>query len=97
MELVPLIVSQGAKAFVSALRAYTKHEAAFIFRSADLDLGSVAIAYGLVRLPSMPEIKEWRKRRAVSVKAVTEGKGVEEVVGARWEDAEVDVRICLVS
>lgn len=54
---------KAAKAFVSSLRAYTKHEATFIFRLVDLDFHSIAIGFGLLRLPAMPEIKDWNRKR----------------------------------
>lgn len=46
------------KAFVSFVRSYSKHEASYIFRLSELNLASVAIAYGLLRLPRMPELAE---------------------------------------
>lgn len=99
---------KAAKAFVSSLRAYSKHEATFIFRLTDLDFHSVAISFGLLRLPAMPEIKEWQKRRnAVAAKQrepETEGEGTGEGTVAvveedtPWADAEVDVSaLCLYS
>ena len=54
---------KAAKAFVSSLRAYTKHEATFIFRLVDLDFHSIAIGFGLLRLPAMPEVRDWKKKR----------------------------------
>jgi ATP-dependent RNA helicase DDX55/SPB4 len=45
------------KAFVSFVRAYSKHEASYIFRIKDLDLVGVAKSFGLLRLPKMPEMK----------------------------------------
>lgn len=45
------------KAFVSFVKAYSKHEASYIFRVKDLDLVSVARSFGLLRLPRMPELK----------------------------------------
>ncbi|KAI8089933.1 P-loop containing nucleoside triphosphate hydrolase protein [Halteromyces radiatus] len=48
---------RGIKAFVSWARAYSKHEASYIFRIKDLDLGRVATGYGLLKLPKMPELK----------------------------------------
>ncbi|KAI0312180.1 DEAD-domain-containing protein [Amylostereum chailletii] len=56
---------KAATAFVSFVRAYSKHEASYIFRVKDLDLVGVARSYGLLRLPRMPELKgaskdEWR-------------------------------------
>ncbi|KAF8165322.1 DEAD-domain-containing protein [Crassisporium funariophilum] len=48
---------QAMKAFVSFIRAYSKHEASYIFRLKDLDLVGVAKSFGLLRLPKMPELK----------------------------------------
>ncbi|RGB29357.1 P-loop containing nucleoside triphosphate hydrolase protein [Rhizophagus diaphanus] len=51
---------KGTKAFVSYVRFYTKHDASYIFRLKDLDLGKVAKGYGLLRLPKMPELKDYK-------------------------------------
>ncbi|KAG0318153.1 ATP-dependent rRNA helicase spb4 [Dissophora globulifera] len=48
---------KGTMAYVSFMRSYSKHEASFIFRTKDLDLGALARGYGLLRLPKMPELK----------------------------------------
>jgi len=53
---------RGAKALVSSVRAYTKHEASFIFRPTDLDYAALSTAFGLLRIPAMPEVRDWRKR-----------------------------------
>jgi hypothetical protein len=42
---------------VSFVKAYSKHEASYIFSLKQLDLVGVARSYGLLRLPAMPEIK----------------------------------------
>ncbi|KAJ7168354.1 DEAD-domain-containing protein [Mycena crocata] len=52
------IHDQAAKAFVSFVRAYSKHEASYIFRVKDLDLIGVAKSFGLLRLPHMPELRD---------------------------------------
>ncbi|TFY78406.1 hypothetical protein EWM64_g5607 [Hericium alpestre] len=49
---------KAVKAFVSFVRAYSNHEASYIFRIKDLDLLGVAKTYGLLRLPRMPELKK---------------------------------------
>ncbi|KAF9075786.1 DEAD-domain-containing protein [Rhodocollybia butyracea] len=49
---------QAAKAFVSFIRAYSKHEASYIFRLKDLDIVGLASSFGLLRLPKMPEFKD---------------------------------------
>jgi hypothetical protein len=48
---------KATKAFVSFVRAYSKHEASYVFRIKSLDLVGVAKAYGLLKLPKMPELK----------------------------------------
>ena len=45
-------------AYVSYVRAYSKHQASFIFRLKELDLASLAQEFGLLRLPLMPERKD---------------------------------------
>lgn len=42
---------------MSFARAYSKHEASYIFRIKDLDLVKLARSFGLLKLPKMPEIK----------------------------------------
>lgn len=48
----------GNRAFVSHIRAYSKHECNFLLRLQDVPLGKVATSYGLLKLPKMPEIKD---------------------------------------
>lgn len=48
------------RAFVSYVRAYSKHEMSYIFKLADLDLAGIAHAFGIIRLPAMPELKTRR-------------------------------------
>ncbi|KAL1128897.1 hypothetical protein AAG570_013431 [Ranatra chinensis] len=45
------------RAFVSFIRAYGKHDCCYILRTKDLDFGGLATAFGLLRLPKMPELK----------------------------------------
>ncbi|KAG7449196.1 DEAD-domain-containing protein [Guyanagaster necrorhizus] len=54
---------QAMKAFVSFVRAYSKHEASYIFRIKDFDLIGAAKSYGLLRLPRMPELKNADRER----------------------------------
>lgn len=89
---------KAAKSFVSAFRAYSKHEASFIFRTSDFDFNSQAISFGLLRLPAMPEIKDWKKKEAERQrleKIKSEGGEVEEREVIEWEDADVNVSLLL--
>lgn len=51
------IYDKGNRAFVSHIRAYSKHECNYILRVADLNLGRIATGYGLLKMPLMPELK----------------------------------------
>lgn len=46
------------KAFVSFVKAYSKHEASYVFRLQNLDLVGIAKSFGLLRLPGMFETKD---------------------------------------
>jgi ATP-dependent RNA helicase DDX55/SPB4 len=51
---------KAQKAFVSWVRSYSKHQATSIFRIGDLDWKDLGNAWGLLRLPKMPEAKHWQ-------------------------------------
>ncbi|KAK8938272.1 DEAD-box ATP-dependent RNA helicase 18 [Platanthera guangdongensis] len=50
-------MEKGLKAFVSYIRAYKEHQCSYIFRWKELEVGKLAMGYGLLQIPSMPEIK----------------------------------------
>src|SRR2546423_3814176 len=50
---------KAQKAFVSWVRSYSKHQALSIFRIADLNWTQLAEAWGLLKMPKMPELKGW--------------------------------------
>ncbi|XP_048604704.1 DEAD-box ATP-dependent RNA helicase 18-like [Brassica napus] len=51
---------KGKKAFVSFIRAYKKHECSHIFIWRELEVGKLAMGYGLLHLPSISEVKQHR-------------------------------------
>ncbi|KAG8390143.1 hypothetical protein BUALT_Bualt01G0052900 [Buddleja alternifolia] len=51
------IMEKGLRAFVSYIRAYKEHHCSFIFRWKELEIGKLGMGYGLLQLPSMPEVK----------------------------------------
>jgi ATP-dependent RNA helicase DDX55/SPB4 len=51
------ILESGSTAFISFLRAYKESLTPFIFQMKALDIGSLARAYGLLRLPKIPETR----------------------------------------
>lgn len=90
---------RGARALVSSIRAYSKHEASFIFRPTDIDFAALGTAFGLLRLPVMPEIRDWRKRcekrkqteEEAAAAAIAENRQPEPATPSlEWTDAEVD-------
>lgn len=52
---------KAQKAFVSWVRSYSKHQASSIFHVSDLDWPDLALGWGLLRLPKMPELKNFDK------------------------------------
>lgn len=61
------IHDKAQKAFVSWLRSYSKHQASSIFRVADLDWEALGKAWGLLRLPTMPELRNFQGDRTLGV------------------------------
>ncbi|OGE50556.1 hypothetical protein PENARI_c016G06239 [Penicillium arizonense] len=59
---------KGQKAFVSWLRSYSKHQASSIFRVADLDWEALGKAWGLLKLPKMPELRAFTGDKTLGVK-----------------------------
>ena len=51
------VLENGSTAFMSYLRAYKEHLCSYIFRFEFLDIGAIARAYGLLRLPKIPETR----------------------------------------
>ncbi|XP_051172574.1 probable ATP-dependent RNA helicase DDX55 homolog [Leptopilina boulardi] len=52
-----LLFDKANRAFVSYTQYYQKHECRLILRLKDLDLGKVALSFGLLKMPRMPELK----------------------------------------
>lgn len=51
------VMEKGTRAFVSHIRAYSKHECSILLKVKELPLGAMASTYGLLSLPKMPELK----------------------------------------
>ena len=52
------VMDSGVRAFVSFVRAYKCHILKHIFSFENLDLGYLAMMFGLLQLPKMPELKD---------------------------------------
>ncbi|KAL4931130.1 ATP-dependent RNA helicase SPB4 [Aspergillus undulatus] len=61
------IHDRGQKAFVSWLRSYSKHQASSIFRVAELDWEGLGNAWGLLKLPKMPELRNFTGDKTLGV------------------------------
>ncbi|CAF4804512.1 unnamed protein product [Pieris macdunnoughi] len=62
------ILDKGMRAFVSHIRAYSKHECNILLQLKELPLGHIATSYGLLKLPLMPEIREEHKTQFIGPK-----------------------------
>ncbi|CAI0416138.1 unnamed protein product [Linum tenue] len=51
------VMEKGLRAFVSFIRAYKEHHCSYIFRWKELEVGKLGMGFGLLQLPSMPEVK----------------------------------------
>lgn len=51
------LFDKANRAFVSYVQAYNKHECNLILRLKDIDMGKLAMGFGLLRMPRMPELK----------------------------------------
>ena len=58
---------KAQRGFVSWVRAYSKHQASSIFRVADIDWEDAGRAWGLLKLPKMPELKRWEGDKSLGV------------------------------
>ncbi|KAJ5240063.1 hypothetical protein N7468_004682 [Penicillium chermesinum] len=94
------IHDKAQKAFVSWLRSYSKHQASSIFRVADLDWEALGKAWGLLRLPKMPELRNFTGDRTLGVindwdNFSYKDKQREKNGGWRWKNllAEMDKKL----
>lgn len=58
---------KGQRGFVSWVKAYSKHQASSIFRITDLDWEDLGKAWGLLKLPKMPELKNWQGEKGLGL------------------------------
>ncbi|KAK4351296.1 hypothetical protein RND71_030609 [Anisodus tanguticus] len=52
------ILEKGLRAFVSYIRAYKEHNCSYILRWKELEIGKLGMGYGLLQLPSVPDVKQ---------------------------------------
>lgn len=61
------IHDKAQRGFVSWVKAYSKHQASSIFRLSEVDWEDQAKAWGLLKLPKMPELQKWQGDRSLGV------------------------------
>ena len=61
------IHDKAQRAFVSWVKAYSKHQASSIFCVADIDWEDTGKAWGLLKLPKMPELKRWEGDKSLGI------------------------------
>ena len=59
---------KAQRGFVSWVKSYSKHQANSIFRVTDIDWEDAGKAWGLLKLPKMPELKRWDGDKSLGVK-----------------------------
>lgn len=59
---------KAQRGFVSWVKAYSKHQASSIFRVTELDWEDLGYAWGLLKLPKMPELKMWEGDKTLGMK-----------------------------
>lgn len=59
---------KAQRGFVSWVKSYSKHQASSIFRITELDWEDLGHAWGLLKLPKMPELKNWEGDKTLGVK-----------------------------
>ena len=58
---------KAKRGFVSWVKSYSKHQASSIFRVGDLDWEDLGNAWGLLKLPKMPELKNWEGDKSLGL------------------------------
>ncbi|KAI4152654.1 MAG: hypothetical protein LQ340_002793 [Diploschistes diacapsis] len=71
---------KAQRAFVSWVQAYRKHQASSIFRVADLDWADLGKAWALLKLPRMPELKNWQGDHSLGTSVDWDGYGYNDKV-----------------
>lgn len=83
---------KAQKAFVSWVQAYSKHAAGSIFRVQDLEWGELGRAWGLLRLPKMPEARRWEGDRTLGVVVDWENFAYKDKAREKHRKAEMEAR-----
>lgn len=83
---------KAQRGFVSWVRAYSKHQASSIFRVKDLDWGELGKAWGLLKMPVMPEVKKWEGDKSLGVDVDWENYGYKDKVREKQRREQMKAR-----
>lgn len=61
------IHDKAQRAFPSWVKSYSKHQASHIFRINELDWEDLGKAWGLLKMPKMPELKRWGGDKSLGI------------------------------
>jgi ATP-dependent RNA helicase DDX55/SPB4 len=84
------IYDKAQRGFVSWVRAYSKHSASSIFRVADLQWEDLGAAWGLLRLPAMPELKTFAGDRKLGLEIDFDALAYKDKVREKQRVAELN-------
>ena len=82
------VMEKGARAYVSYLKAYQEHLCKYVFVFDRLDLGQLATAMGLLRLPKVRELGRKRKRGKDSWVEFEPAAEVKDLDSVRYKDKQ---------
>lgn len=82
------VMEKGARAYVSYLKAYQEHVCKYVFVFDRLDLGQLASAMGLLRLPKVRELGRKRKRGKDSWVEFEPAAEVADLNAVRYKDKQ---------
>ncbi|KAF2091780.1 ATP-dependent rRNA helicase SPB4 [Saccharata proteae CBS 121410] len=83
---------KAQRAFVSWVQSYSKHAASSIFRVKDLDWTAWGNAWGLLKLPKMPELKAWEGDKSLGVSVDWNSYGYKDKTREQHRKEEMEAR-----
>jgi ATP-dependent RNA helicase DDX55/SPB4 len=83
---------KAQRGFVSWVRAYSKHQASSIFRVQDLAWEELGKAWGLLKMPVMPELKKWEGDKSLGIRVDWEEYGYKDKVREKQRREQLNAK-----
>lgn len=83
---------KAQRGFVSWVRAYSKHQASSIFRVKDLAWEELGKAWGLLKMPVMPELKMWEGDKSLGINVDWEEYGYKDKVREKQRREQLNAK-----